>query len=42
MPLVKEHVIALVDYPNDFWTISDIEKARTKAVERILKFIFNE
>jgi uncharacterized protein with ParB-like and HNH nuclease domain len=33
---------ALTEYPNDYWTKEDIDKATNKAVERIVKFIFNK
>lgn len=33
---------ALTDYTNDSWTKDDIDKATNKAVERIVKFIFNK
>lgn len=33
---------ALTEYPNDTWTKEDIDKATNKAVERIVKFIFNK
>jgi len=33
---------ALTDYPKDTWTKDDIDKATTKAVERIVEFIFNK
>ena len=33
---------ALTKYPNDTWTKDDIDKATNKAVERIVKFIFNK
>lgn len=34
--------LALTEYPNDTWTKEDIDKATNKAVERIVKFIFNK
>ena len=34
--------LALTDYPNDTWTKKDIELVTTKAVERIVKYIFNK
>ena len=34
--------LALTVYPNDTWTKNDIELATTKAVERIVKYIFNK
>lgn len=34
--------VALTIYPNDTWTNVDIETATKKAVERIVKFIFNK
>jgi len=33
--------LALTSFPNDTWTRSDIDKATDKAVDRIVKFIFN-
>jgi uncharacterized protein with ParB-like and HNH nuclease domain len=33
--------LALTSYPNDTWTKEDIDTATIKAVERIVKFIFN-
>ncbi|MCC7574368.1 DUF262 domain-containing HNH endonuclease family protein [Candidatus Woesearchaeota archaeon] len=33
---------ALTKYPKDTWTKEDIDKATNKAVERIVKFIFNK
>ncbi len=33
---------ALTEYPKDTWTKEDIDKATNKAVERIVKFIFNK
>jgi len=33
---------ALTEYPNDTWTKEDIDKATNKAVERIVKYIFNK
>ncbi|MGI5846154.1 MAG: DUF262 domain-containing protein [Alphaproteobacteria bacterium] len=33
---------ALVDYDSDVWTITDIETATKKAINRILCFIFND
>ena len=33
---------SLIDYKSDFWTKKDIEEANDKAVNRIIKFIFNE
>lgn len=33
--------LALTTYPNDNWTKDDIDTATKKAVERIVKFIFN-
>jgi len=32
---------AMTEYPTDTWTKDDIDKATNKAVERIVKFIFN-
>lgn len=34
--------LALTTYPNDNWTKDDIDTATKKAVERIVKFIFNK
>lgn len=34
--------VALTNYPKDTWTRDDIEIATNKAVERIIKFIFNK
>ena len=33
---------ALVSYPNDTWTKTDIEAATNKSAERIVKFILND
>lgn len=33
---------ALTNYPKDIWTKDDIDKATKKAVDRIMKFIFNK
>lgn len=32
---------ALVNYPSDTWTVADVERATTKATDRILDFILN-
>jgi len=34
--------LALISYPKDTWTKDDIDTATKKAVERIVKFIFNK
>jgi hypothetical protein len=34
--------VALTNYPNEIWTKDDIDLATKKAVERIVKFIFNK
>ena len=34
--------IALTNYPNDIWTKEDIDIATKRAIERIVKFIFNK
>lgn len=34
--------IALTKYPKDVWTKEDIDKATKKAIDRIVKFIFNK
>jgi uncharacterized protein with ParB-like and HNH nuclease domain len=37
-----EIALALISYPKDTWTKDDIDSATKKAVERIVKFIFNK
>lgn len=34
--------VSLINYPRDIWTIDDINIATTKAVKRIIEFIFNK
>jgi hypothetical protein len=36
-----EIALSMTYYPNDTWTKNDIDTATIKAVERIVKFIFN-